>query len=137
MSNKKKKLLKKSINPLLTIIKLMRIGRFLIKRYIIVLLYAIPCMSNAAMWATFSPISAEVKDYYGVSDIEVQYCSFVFMVVYIFVNFPSNYIIEEKSLAGGIFIGTGFTIAGTLLRILIKRSFIYVLLGQTLGAIGY
>ena len=93
-------------------------------------------MINAASWVTFSPISEEVKESYNVSEIRVQYCSFIYMAVYVFMNFPSNYVIEEKSLRLGMAMGTIFTMAGLLLRILIKQSFIFAMMGQTLCAIG-
>ena len=41
------------------------VSKALIFRYIIVLLYSIPNMSNAIVWITFAPITSEVEDVYN------------------------------------------------------------------------
>jgi hypothetical protein len=67
-----------------------------------VLLFAIPNIMNALMWITFAPISTQVQATYGVSNLEVSMCSCVFMIVYVFVDSPANYILDTYGIRPGV-----------------------------------
>lgn len=59
-----------------------------------------------------------------------------FMFLYLFVNFPSNYILDDYGLKKGILFGTGFTVIGCWVRVFVNEGFFYVILGQFLASIG-
>ena len=102
-----------------------------------VLLFAIPNLSNATVWITCSPIASQLRAAYGVSSFEVGLCSSSFMVVYLFFNFPADYVLDKYGSKAGIIVGSIFTIIASCCRIFIDHGFKYVIIGQVLGGIGY
>ena len=51
-------------------------------------------------------------------------------------NFPSVIALDKYGLKTGVLIGITFTTTGLIMRILINKSFYWVMAGQTLMAIG-
>ena len=66
----------------------------------------------------------------------INYLSQSFMLVYIPVNQPSVAAIDKKGLRFGMILGITFTTIGLWMKCLINYSFIYVIVGQTIIAIG-
>lgn len=58
-----------------------------------------------------------------------------YMLFYIFVNFPSNWVIDVKGLKKGVVIGASLTFLGCLIRCLVKVNFAFVMVGQIFCAI--
>ncbi|EAR83954.2 MFS transporter (macronuclear) [Tetrahymena thermophila SB210] len=104
-------------------------------RWWIVVLFCFPNMMNGIEWITFSSISTQVQQAYNVSQFVVSLTSLASMFCYIVINFPSNYILSEKGLRIGVFIGIFFTIVGAWIRLLINDSFGWAILGQVFGGI--
>ncbi|EGR34572.1 major facilitator superfamily protein, putative [Ichthyophthirius multifiliis] len=94
-----------------------------------------PSLGNAILWITLSPISEQIGFLYNQNQLIVNMSSLVFMLLYIFVNFPSNYVLG-LNCKNGVLLGAAFTIIGSWIRVLVNKSFWYVILGQILGAIG-
>jgi FLVCR family feline leukemia virus subgroup C receptor-related protein len=93
------------------------------------------------MWITASPITTVIAKVtstqtYGVADIWVEMCSLVYMIFYIPVVFPSNYILDKFGLRAGVIIGIGLTTLGAWVRIGAYFDFWFILAGSCLGAIG-
>mmetsp|Transcript_25736 Transcript_25736/g.45199 ORF Transcript_25736/g.45199 Transcript_25736/m.45199 type:complete len:426 (-) Transcript_25736:950-2227(-) len=105
-------------------------------RWLILTLFSLSTISNALMWVTCAPITEELSDIYGVSEFVVEICSLVYMAAFIPVVFPSNYILDEYGLRVGVLVGMTLTFFGALCRIGAFDSFYWVLIGQTLAAIG-
>lgn len=59
-----------------------------------------------------------------------------YMLFYIFVNFPSNWVIDVKGIKKGIVIGSLMTLLGCMIRCLVKVGFAFVVAGQVFCAIG-
>lgn len=59
----------------------------------------------------------------------------LYMIMYLFVNFPSNWILDVKGIRKGVIIGAVMTALGAGTRAFINISFIYVLIGQFFCAI--
>lgn len=59
-----------------------------------------------------------------------------YMICYIFINFPSNWVLDVKGIKKGIITGSVFTAIGTGIRCFVNYSFEYVIIGQFLCAIG-
>lgn len=57
------------------------------------------------------------------------------MIFYIFINFPSNWILDVKGIKKGIVIGSCLTCLGCAIRCLVKVSFTFVIIGQVFCAI--
>lgn len=60
----------------------------------------------------------------------------LYMIMYVLVNFFSNWVLDVKGIRVGVLIGTGLTALGAAIRCLINRSFWYMVLGQALCATG-
>lgn len=60
----------------------------------------------------------------------------LYMIMYIFVNFPSNWILDVKGIRKGVIIGSVTTALGAGIRCLVDLSFNFVLVGQVFCAIG-
>ncbi len=59
-------------------------------------------MSNGMQWVTFSPIADKFQKVYGMSRFLVDLFSMSYMIAYPFINFPSSYIIDNKSMRAGV-----------------------------------
>lgn len=58
------------------------------------------------------------------------------MILYTFVNFPSNWVLDVKGIKKGIVCGSVLTLLGTGVRSMVKYSFAFVIIGQVFCAIG-
>jgi FLVCR family feline leukemia virus subgroup C receptor-related protein len=105
-------------------------------RYIIVLLFSLPSFINGMCWVVLSPISTNIQSAYEVSDTLVTLVPMLYMVMYIFVNFPSNWILDTKGIRKGVIIGAVMTALGAGIRCMINLSFTFVLIGQFFCAVG-
>ena len=59
-----------------------------------------------------------------------------YLIAYIFFNFPSNWVLDMKGIKKGIVLGSVLTLLGTGIRVLVNYSFVFMILGQILCAIG-
>jgi FLVCR family MFS transporter 7 len=76
-------------------------------RWVILTLYSLSLGCNAMMWISVSPILSVVskvisKKTYDVADIWVEMCSLVYMIIYVPIVFPSNYILDKLGLRTGV-----------------------------------
>jgi fucose permease len=53
-------------------------------------------------WVTFSAVADRFKKVYGISTTAVDLFSMSYMIVYPFINFPSSYVIDNKSTRLGV-----------------------------------
>ena len=60
----------------------------------------------------------------------------LYMIMYVFANFPSNWILDVKGIRKGVIIGAVITALGAGIRCLVNLSFSYVIIGQFFCAIG-
>jgi FLVCR family MFS transporter 7 len=110
-------------------------------RWVILLLFCLGNFGSSMLWVACAPITHELADVsstkiYGVSDLLVQLCSVVFMIAFVPVVFPSNYVLDVFGLRSGVLAGSVLTFTGGMLRVGAFSSFYWILAGQTLAAIG-
>lgn len=60
----------------------------------------------------------------------------LYMIMYIIVNFFSNWVLDTKGIRVGVLIGTLLTAVGAFFRCFINTSFSFVVFGQMLCATG-
>ena len=60
----------------------------------------------------------------------------LYMIMYVFANFPSNWILDVKGIKPGMIIGSVLTAVGAGIRCLVNSSFSAVIVGQLLCAVG-
>lgn len=58
-----------------------------------------------------------------------------YLIFYVVVNFPSNWVIDVKGIKKGVVIGACLTCIGCLIRCLVRVSFAFVIAGQVFCAI--
>ena len=77
-----------------------------------------------------------VANAYQVDPAVVNIISLVYMGVYLFVNFPSNYILDTYGCRVGVTIGTVLTFVGMWVKCLVNQSLWVCIVGQMIAAIG-
>lgn len=87
-------------------------------------------------WVVVTPISSSIEKTYDVSAIWVAFIPMSYMLFYVFVNFPSNWVIDVKGIKKGVVIGSLMTLLGCMIRCLVKVDFAFVVVGQIFCAIG-
>ncbi|CAM5999484.1 unnamed protein product [Sphagnum balticum] len=87
-------------------------------------------------WVVISPISTKISKCYNVSDGLVTLVPMLYMIMYLFVNFPSNWILDTKGIRKGVIIGAVMTALGAGIRCMVNLSFTFVVVGQVFCAIG-
>lgn len=65
------------------------------RRWVILAVFALVTMSNAAAWITFAPISDVTQMHYDVSPLAVNSLSLVFMMAYVPFVFPGSWILNR------------------------------------------
>lgn len=59
-----------------------------------------------------------------------------YLILYLFINFPSNWVLDTKGIKKGIVAGALFTFLGCGIRTFVQIDFSFVVIGQVFCAIG-
>ena len=86
-------------------------------------------------WVVVTPISVPVGQAYNQPDAVIAIIPMSYMLMYVLVNFPSNWVIDVRGIKKGIVIGAVLTSIGTAFRCLVTTNFYFVIAGQLLCAI--
>jgi MFS transporter, FLVCR family, feline leukemia virus subgroup C receptor-related protein len=105
-------------------------------RFFNMALFCLTSMLNQICWISLQPVADAVANAYEVDSALVNTISLVYMAVYLFVNFPSNYIIDTYGCRVGVTIGTVLTFVGMWVKCLVNQSFVVCVIGQMIAAIG-
>ena len=105
-------------------------------RFIISVLFILGSMQNAIVWIACSPILNQLKEAYDASTFLISLPSTFYLILFIPLNLPSNYIIDKYGLKKGFLIGISCTLLGGWIRLGCRESFIYVILGNAVAGIG-
>ncbi|XP_050519850.1 feline leukemia virus subgroup C receptor-related protein 2-like [Daktulosphaira vitifoliae] len=105
-------------------------------RWIILGVYILYSMSNAAHWIQYSIISNITGKFYGVSNYSVDLTSTIYMLVYVPLLVPASWLLDKKGLKTTMLIGAGGTVLGAWLKVYSAEpdKFLITLLGQGLIA---
>eukprot|EP00351_Strombidinopsis_sp_SopsisLIS2011_P005878 CAMPEP_0116874132 /NCGR_PEP_ID=MMETSP0463-20121206/5561_1 /TAXON_ID=181622 /ORGANISM="Strombidinopsis sp, Strain SopsisLIS2011" /LENGTH=146 /DNA_ID=CAMNT_0004517405 /DNA_START=191 /DNA_END=631 /DNA_ORIENTATION=+ len=87
-------------------------------------------------WISLQSVAPVVANAYGISNTEETTISLVYMAMFIVANFPSNYALDVWGLRLGVIVGVTLTAIGLCIKALINKSFVWVIVGQVLSAIG-
>jgi FLVCR family feline leukemia virus subgroup C receptor-related protein len=66
----------------------------------------------------------------------VSFCALITFIINPIASIFANYILDNKGLKLGVIIYCVFVILGVSLRMLIKESFYFVIIGNALNAVG-
>lgn len=70
--------------------------RVLKRRWLMLALFSVTSMANAAHWIMYAIIANIATRYYGVSDMAINWTSIVFMAAYVPLVIPASWVIEKK-----------------------------------------
>lgn len=87
-------------------------------------------------WVVASPISVTIANAYNQSEALVSIIPMSYMIVYVFINFPSNWVLDVKGIKKGIVAGAVLTTLGAGLRCFVSFDFSFAIVGQVVCAIG-
>ena len=83
-----------------------------------------------------SPLFSLCEDLYGIKPLMVDLCSYSYMALYLFLNFPGVWFVDKFGLRWGVLVGIVLTTIGCWVRCAINTSFTWVLIGQVIMAMG-
>ncbi len=105
-------------------------------RWIVLLSFVIIAVMTQVLWITFAPITSAAAQFYHTSDLMIGLLSMSFMIVFIFVFFPSAYVIDTWGFKTAVGIGAILTAVFGLSRGIFASNFTFVLISQIGIAIG-
>lgn len=105
-------------------------------RFFNLTLFCLASALNQICWISLQPVADAVANAYEVDSALVNVISLVYMGVYLFVNFPSNYILDKYGCRIGVTIGTVLTLVGMWVKCLVNQSLWVCVGGQMIAAIG-
>ena len=85
-------------------------------------------------WISLQPVAGAIENGYGYGSTAISALGITYMIVFLFVNYPSNIVIDKGGLRLAVLIGMGFTFLGMCVKCLVNKSFIWVIIGQILAA---
>ncbi|CAG9821941.1 unnamed protein product [Phaedon cochleariae] len=107
-------------------------------RWIALIIFCLCTIVNFMQFLQFSIISNVITKYYDIDSSLVDLTGLIFFVVYIILFLPVSYLIEKFNLKVTAVVSTGFTLAGTVVKLFCSdpSRFYIVLIGQGLCAVG-
>ena len=81
-------------------------------------------------------MAGAIGNAYGYGATAISAIGITYMIVFLFMNYPSNSIIEKSGLRIAVLIGMTLTACGMVVKCLINTSFIFVIVGQVIAACG-
>ncbi|HUX98702.1 MAG TPA: MFS transporter [Candidatus Deferrimicrobium sp.] len=88
------------------------------------------------LWINFASIRDDAGTYYGVSGMEIDLLSLIFMLVYIGLAIPSSWVIDTRGVKVGAGFGAILTASFGVMRIFAGHNFMMVLIFQAGVALG-
>ena len=114
------------------------IPRVYYRRWLMLLIFCLVSMSNAAQWIQYGTITNVVCDYYNVGYLTVNWLSMIYMLVYIPLIFPVTWLLErEQGLKVIGVLAASLNCSGAWLRYAgsVPETFWLAFLGQTVVSI--
>lgn len=110
------------------------------RRFFVLFIFCAHSAINSFQWIQYSSITNVIADYYGASNIEVNWTSLIYMVTYIPFIIQASLMLERVGLRKAILLGTVGTAFGSLIKWLLggspgMGSFWWMMLGQTIVAL--
>src|SRR5512137_2495893 len=110
-----------------------RVYRF---RWVVLVIFMYLVALSQLYWLNFAAIETYIEAYLKIPPSDAMWLTLVQPVFMILLTMPAGIIIDRIGLKWGVWIGALFTGLGAILRVFDPTSFIVLLIGQTLIAIG-
>lgn len=106
------------------------------KRFLVVILFALSQFTISVLLNTLNPIAVALTLIYDQSSTIVNLGGLLFTLMHPLFTFPASYVIDTYGTRIGITVGSILAIIGVALRMLINKSFAWVIVGQVISGIG-
>lgn len=100
------------------------------------LVFSLCTMMSGLSWICFAPIFDLLQEVYGLKLLTINYMSMSYCLLFLPMNFPSTYVLDKYGLRVGVVVGFFIQALGMWCRCLVNKFFWFVVMGQTLTAIG-
>lgn len=110
------------------------------RRFFVLFLFCAHSAINSFQWIQYSSITSVISDFYGATNIQVNWTSIIYMVTYIPFIIHASLMLEKVGLRKAILIGTIGTALGSLVKYQLgsspgMNSFWWMMAGQTIVAL--
>ncbi|MBU0712122.1 MFS transporter [bacterium] len=105
-------------------------------RWVVLTVFSIINAIIQLQWLTFAPIAREARLFYGVSALNIDLLSMIFMGVFLIVCVPASFIIDTYGIRIGVGIGAALTGIFGLFKGVFASSYSMVVLAQIGLAVG-
>ncbi len=105
-------------------------------RWVVLVVFSIVSLIVQVLWITYAPITVATASIYNVSENAILMLSFVFMLVYVPMNFVASYSIDKLGLRWGTGIGVILVGIFGMLRAFFLPSYVWALICMIGIAIG-
>ncbi|MDF3820001.1 MFS transporter [Leptospira sp. 96542] len=78
-------------------------------RFVVLFIYVIITATICLQWLTFASVARDAKDFYGVSAVQIDFLSLVFLGVFVFMAIPASYAIDSFGIRKGVGFGALLT----------------------------
>ncbi|XP_066912885.1 uncharacterized MFS-type transporter C09D4.1-like [Clytia hemisphaerica] len=108
-------------------------------RWLMLLIFCLITMLNGSMFMGLSSVVDTVAPYYGVSQVDIEWLSNMFMVVYVLVAMPSAYCMSKYGVRTILTVAAGCGAAAASLQYggYRRKSYVFVVVGQFFAAVAY
>ncbi|XP_026993756.2 feline leukemia virus subgroup C receptor-related protein 1 [Tachysurus fulvidraco] len=86
------------------------------RRFAVLSIFSLYSLVNAFQWIQYSIISNIFIEYYGVTNMTIDWLSIVYMVAYIPLIFPATWLLDRKGLRVTALLGAGLNCAGAWIK---------------------
>jgi MFS family permease len=105
-------------------------------RWIVLAVFVVITAAIEIQWLTFAPIARQARDFYGVSALQIDLLSLLFMAVFVLMALPASFILDNYGLRIGVGIGAVLTGIFGLVKGFFGDSYMLVVFAQIMLAIG-
>ncbi|REE67595.1 sugar phosphate permease [Paenibacillus taihuensis] len=102
-------------------------------RWSVIIAYAALAAVTQILWVTFTPITTDAAEQWGVSVDAVGWLSLVFPLIYVLLSIPFGFA-ADRSFRGALAWGAGLTVVGAFIRLV--PGYDFTLAGQIAIAVG-
>ncbi|WP_164545556.1 MFS transporter [Paenibacillus albus] len=102
-------------------------------RWSVIIAYAALAAVTQILWVTFTPVTTDAAEQWGVSVDAVGWLSLVFPLIYVLLSIPFGFA-ADRSFRGALAWGAGLTVVGAFIRVV--PGYDYSLAGQIAIAVG-
>jgi MFS family permease len=99
-------------------------------RWVVLLVFSIINAVMQIQWLTFAPVAREARLFYGVTALQIDLLSMIFMGVFILICIPASYIIDTYGIRTGVGFGAILMAVFGLMKGLCAHDYTLVVVSQ-------